>query len=420
MRPNVVIVGGGFGGIQAAKALKGVPVDVTLIDKKNHHLFQPLLYQVATAGLSPADISASLRSVFKNQENVRIVWGEVTGVNHQKKQVLTASGAVSYDYLILATGSVYDYFGNDDWKSVALSLKTLKDATLIRQKILAAFENAEACTDLERRQQYMTFTLVGAGPTGVELAGAIAELSRQTLKGEYRNIDSSQAKIILIEASSEILGGFSPNLAKAAREDLEHLGVDVRLNTKVLALEPGKVRTSSEEFYSETILWTAGVRATPVAKWLGISATRSGKIEVDGFLAVPGLDNVYVVGDAAHLDDTFGNPLPAIAPVAIQQGKYVGRLIAKNITKKANRKPFKYKNKGMLATIGRARAIAQLPHFKFNGLPAWLLWAFVHILYLVGFENRVLVLIQWAWYYFSFKRGAQLISDERSANEEVK
>ena len=410
-KPHIVIVGGGFAGIEAAKALGSGYVRVTLIDRYNHHLFQPLLYQVATAGLSPGEIAAPLRAVFRDSPHIEVMWREVTGVDSENKKVLMGEESLSYDSLIIATGSEYNYFGNEQWKEFAPNLKTLRDATLIREKILVSLEKAESSTDPVERKRLLSFVMIGGGPTGVELAGAVAELVRLSLSREYRKIDEKEVRILLIEAQKSILSSFPEPLSNRALQDLRDLGVEVRLETKVVSIEKQRVVTDGEDIASDNIVWAAGVRPTPVAQWLGVKADRGGRVPVDGFLQAVGVNDVYVIGDASGTFDDKGMPLPALAPVAIQQGKYVGKRLNRIIDGRDDSREFRYWDKGSLATIGRSKAIALIGPFRLSGFAAWLTWLFVHLMYLVGFENRLLVFVQWAWYYFTFKRSIRLITE---------
>jgi NADH dehydrogenase len=413
--PQVVIVGGGFGGLAAARGLKKAPVRVTVVDRTNHHLFQPLLYQVATAGLSPADIAAPIRSVLGRQRNAQVLMAEVTGVDAERRCVQTRSGAVPYDFLILATGSRYNYFGHDEWERFAPKLKSIPDATEIRQKILLAFEAAELEPDSGRREALMTFALVGAGPTGVEMAGAIAELAQRALAKDFRNIAPQSARILLLEAGPRILSAFPEKLAAAAHRELERHGVTVRTGAKVEQVDEEGIIVNGERIRSRTVLWTAGVLASPAGEWLGAETDKQGRVLVREDLSVPGFPNVFVLGDTARFDQD-GQTLPGVAQVAMQQGRYVAALICMRVTGKPAPPPFRYRDKGNLATVGRSFAILDMGRLKLSGLLAWLLWLVIHIWYLIGFRNRLLVLIQWAWAYFTFQRGARLITS-RSAPE---
>jgi NADH:ubiquinone reductase (H+-translocating) len=420
-QPRVVIVGGGFGGLQAALALRKAPVQVTVIDRTNHHLFQPLLYQVATAGLSPAHIAAPIRDILRNQRNAEVLMAEVVGVDTQERRVLLREGAVDaadYDYLILATGARYNYFGHDEWEQIAPSLKNIADATAIRQKILLAFEKAEIETDPARQQALMTFVLVGGGPTGVEMAGSMAELAHMALARDFRHIRPETARIILVEASDRVLGNFPEKLALDAQKALRDLGVEVMTGVKVESVDESGVAVSGKRIDCSTVIWTAGVVATPAARWLGAEADRGGRVLVNEDLSVPGHPEVFVIGDAAHVEEK-GAPLPGVAPVAMQQGRYVARLIKSRVANRGEIGPFRYKDKGNLATVGRSFAILDLGRIKLRGFIAWVMWLFIHIWYLIGFRNRVSVLFQWAWAYFTFQRAARIITPPTGAATSV-
>jgi len=408
-RPAVVIVGGGFGGLTAARALGKAPVDVTVVDRANHHLFQPLLYQVATAALSPAHIAAPIRDVLRNQANTEVLMAEVSGVDPESRLVHTTERSIPYDYLVLATGALYNYFGHPEWEQFAPSLKTVDDALGIRQRILLAFEQAEMERDPGRQQALLTFILVGGGPTGVEMAGSIAELARMALKRDFRHIHPENARIILMESSSEILSMFPANLSEAAKHALERLGVEVRLDTRVEGIDSEGVIANGERTLSQTVIWTAGTTASPVGKWLGVETHRNGRVPVNPDLSVKGRPEVFVIGDSAHVEHE-GSPLPGIAPVAIQQGKFVGSLLRARAEGRRFDRSFQYWDKGILATVGRAFAIMKVGKLKLAGFVAWLLWIVIHIWYLIGFRNRIAVMFQWAWAYFTFQRTARLIT----------
>ncbi|WP_084659134.1 NAD(P)/FAD-dependent oxidoreductase [Thermogemmatispora onikobensis] len=419
--PHVVIVGGGFGGLQAARALGKAPVRVTVIDRTNHHLFQPLLYQVATAALSPADISAPIRHVLRRNKNTRVLLAEVTGVDTVGKRVLLderGERSVPYDYLIIATGAGQNYFGHREWARYAPGLKTLEDATRLRRQILLAFEAAEMESDPDRQRALLTFVLVGAGPTGVEMAGAIAELAHKALASDFRTINPHSARIILVEAAPRILLSFPPELAEKARRALNRLGVEVRTSAPVEAVDENGVVIGGEYLPAKTIIWTAGVEASPAGRWLQAEVDRAGRVKVNPDLSVPGHPEIFVIGDTAHLEEK-GQPLPGLAPVAMQEGRYVARAILQRL---AGREPapFHYVNKGNLATVGRAWGLLQIGRLRLTGFLAWILWLTVHIFYLIGFRNRVLVLFQWAWAYLTFQRGARLILyPERAGSREA-
>lgn len=408
-KPRVVIIGAGFGGIRAAKGLGDAPVDLIVVDRNNHHLFQPLLYQVATAGLSPADISAPIRHILKRQQNTTVFMAEVTGIDLQAQQVLTRDRTIDYDYLVVATGASHSYFGHDQWEQYAPGLKTIVDATTIRREILLAFEKAEIEPDPVRRQALLTIVLVGGGPTGVEMAGAIAELAHKALAHNFRNIDPASARIILVEAMPRILAAFPESLAKKARKSLNHLGVEVRTNAPVEDIDREGVMIAGQRLSAGTVIWTAGVAASPAGQWLEAEVDRAGRVKVDPDLSLPGHPNVFVIGDTVSLSQR-GKPLPGVAPVAMQQGDYVAAVIADRVAGKEHPQHFVYRNKGNLATIGRSAGVADLGWLRIWGFPAWFLWLAVHIFFLIGFRNRLLVLIQWAWAYITFQRGVRLIT----------
>lgn len=420
-RHRVVIVGGGFAGVNAARNLGDPKVDLTVLDRRNFHLFQPLLYQVATGGLSPAEISAPLRRVLRRQSNTRVLLDEVVSVDPQgKRALLEGGGSVPYDTLIVAAGVSHNYFGHPEWEERAPGLKTVEDATTIRSRILRAFEEAEREEDEEERRRLLTFVIIGAGPTGVELAGAIGELARHTLRKDFRRYDPATARILLVDGLDRVLPPFPEKLSAAAHRSLERLGVEIHTGTLVEGLSRDAVTfKAGERRWTEragTVLWTAGVKASPLAGQLaeatGAETVKGGKIRVQPDLTLPGHPEILVLGDMAHVEDDDGEPLPGIAPVAIQQGKYAARLVERRLAGKPVR-PFRYRDKGLLAVIGRAAAVADLGFWRFSGLLAWLLWLFVHIMYLVGFANRVLVLVQWAQSYIARGRGARIITNPR-------
>ena len=414
---RVVIVGGGFGGLFAAQALRRVPVRVTLLDRRNFHLFQPLLYQVATGGLSPADISSPLRAILKRQLNVQVLRGRVDDLDPDARRVLMDDEAIEYDTLILATGARHHYFGHDDWERLAPGLKTIEDATEIRSKILSAFEAAEQAKDPAERRSLLTFVIVGGGPTGVELAGAIGELAQQTLRDDFRAFDPSKTRILLVEGVERVLPPFPMRLSAAARRSLERLGVEVLTGTLVTDVDADGVELRQGEITrrvgSRTVLWAAGVQASPLARVLaertGAELDTAGRVRVEEDCTVPGHPEIFVIGDMARLDGTDGRALPGVAPVAIQQGRHAARTVHDRLRGRST-PPFRYRNRGNLAVIGRAAAVADLGRLRFSGYPAWLLWLFVHVMLLVEFENRVLVFVQWAFSYFTRKRGARLIT----------
>jgi NADH dehydrogenase len=408
-RPRVVIIGAGFAGLSAAKTLARTPFDVTVIDRHNYHLFQPLLYQVATAGLSPADIASPIRSILRAQKNASVVLAKVSGIDAARSEVLAEGRRIPFDFLIVATGAEHAYFGNDDWASFAPGLKTIDNATYLRRRILLAFERAETESDAEVRRHLLNFVVVGGGATGVEMAGAIAELAKRALSSDFRSIDPRMARVILIEAGPRLLPAFHPSLAAKARTALEQLGVEVRLGTGVTGCSCEAVWLGPERFGTRTIVWAAGVKASPAAEWLGAQADRSGRVKVEGDLSVPGHPDVFVIGDAAHALGRDGKPLPGVAAVAKQQGRYVSELL---IARMQGRRtpPFRYRDFGSLATIGRKRAVAQIGKFKLAGFLAWVLWSVAHIYFLIGFRNRVIVTMNWAWSYVTFQRGTRLIT----------
>ncbi|MFO0665233.1 MAG: NAD(P)/FAD-dependent oxidoreductase [Polyangiaceae bacterium] len=422
MRPHVVIVGGGFGGLACARALHGAHVDVTLVDRTNHHLFQPLLYQVAIAGLSPAEIAVPIRSVLSKQENVQVLLGEVTDISLERHELSIAGPAahssrtLTYDHLVLAVGAKTSYFGHDEWSQAAPGLKSLEDAIDIRRRVLTAFERAELTESVEERLHLMTFVVIGGGATGVELAGAIAELAHSILQDDFRAIRPEKAKVILVEAGDRLLTSFDASLSHAAKEQLEELGVEVRLGERVTALDERGVDLSrgagdqkvETRISSDTVLWGAGVRGTRLGEKLGVSLDRQGRVIVENDCSIPGHPEAFAIGDMAHFD-VGGTPLPGLSPVAMQQGRYVARVIRDQEAKK-NRSPFRYKDKGTMATIGRSRAIAQTGKMHLTGMTAWLAWLFVHLLFLIGYRNRIVVLFNWAWSYVFYKRGARLIT----------
>jgi NADH dehydrogenase len=418
-RHQVVVLGGGFGGLRAAHTLRHAPVDITLIDRRNFHLFQPLLYQVATGGLSPANICAPLRGALRSQKNTRVLLAEARDVDVAGRRVLLQDGEVSYDTLIVATGSGHSYFGHDDWEHVAPALKTIEDATEIRRKILLAFEAAEREPDPEKEKAWLTFVIVGAGATGVELAGALSEIANDTLKHDFRRIDPSQARILLVEGSDRVLPTYPPDLSERAAEALRRLKVAIRTSTMVTGVTEGdvtvKTGVGTETIPTRTVLWAAGVQASRLGKLLaaatGAETDRSGKVIVGPDLTLPGHPEILVVGDLAHFAHQGGRPLPGVAQVALQQGKYAAQLVEARLGRRKLR-PFHYHDKGNMATIGRAAAVVELPWIHFSGYPAWLAWLFIHLLYIVEFQNRLLVAVQWAWNYFSFNRSARLITGE--------
>jgi NADH:quinone reductase (non-electrogenic) len=414
--PRVVIVGAGFGGITAAKALSGAPFSVTVVDRHNYHLFQPLLYQVATAGLSPADIAAPIRGILRGDGNCSVQLAKVTGIDTEKQTVMTDRCQIHYDHLIIATGARHAYFGHDEWEEVAPGLKKIDDATQIRRQILIAFERAETETDPEERSRLLTFVIVGGGATGVEMAGAIAELARKALAADFRAIDPRDARIVLVEAGARILASFAPSLSDYAKGALETLGVEVVLNRAVTECDSAGVVLGGERIESRTVIWAAGVRASPAGKWLDAETDGAGRVIVNPDLTVPGHPEIFVIGDTAQVKGENGSPLPGVATVAKQEGEYV----AKALQLRAHGKPvppFRYRDPGSLATIGRSRAVAEIKGLKFTGFPAWVLWSLVHIYFLIGFRRRIFVALSWAWSYLSFERGTRLITGLDGAGE---
>ena len=408
-KPRVLIVGSGFGGLEAAKKLACKDVQVTVIDRTNYHLFQPLLYQVATAALSPADIAAPVRAVLSRCQNVEVILAEVESVDVDAKKIKTADQDIDYDYLILATGARHSYFGHDEWEKLAPGLKSLEDAIELRRRILLAFEYAEKITDEAARRAASNFVIIGGGPTGVEMAGAIAEISRHTLAKDFRHIDPSQARVILIEGEPRLLAAYPEDLSASARKQLEDLGVEVRTGARATKLSEAGVQVNGEFIPCRVKIWAAGNNASFVGKTLGAPVDRVDRVIVNDDLTIPGHPEVQVIGDLANFPHQTGQPLPGISPVAMQQGRHAARNV---LTMTQGRKPqrFRYWDKGTMATIGRNKAVADLRFMHLSGLPAWLAWLFVHIVFLVGFRNRLLVLFQWAWAYLTFDKGARLIT----------
>jgi NADH dehydrogenase FAD-containing subunit len=411
--PRVVIVGGGFGGLAAAKALRKAPVQVILIDRTNHHVFQPLLYQVATSVLAPSQMSAPIRGILRKQKNTMVIMGEVTGVDKEQRCVFVSSPdrehvPVRYDYLILATGVRHSYFGHNEFEKFAPGLKSLADAVAIRNKVFQAFEQAEAEEDPKLHQDLLTFVLVGAGPTGVEMAAALAVLVRTTLRSNFRRIDPTKARIVLIDAAPKVLGTFAPDLSAAGEEHLEKLGVEVRLGHAVDKIDDEGVVVAGERIASKAVIWTAGVAPSPAGKWLGAETDRAGRVRVQSDLTVPGHSEIFVIGDTASLDQD-GKPLPGVAQVAMQQGRYAGKLIRRRIAGKSAPKPFRYFDKGNMAVVGKGYAILQSGKIHLHGLIAWLAWAFIHITFLAQLSLKISVFLQWAWLFLTGQRGSRLI-----------
>ena len=413
-RPRVVIVGAGFGGLQAAKTLKRAPADVILIDRQNHHCFQPLLYQVATAALSPADVAWPTRHILRDQRNATVLMEEVRGVDMRRKLLHANFGDVAYDYLVIATGAVHSYFGHDEWTDYAPGLKRIEDATRIRRSILIAFEQAELTANTDDRRRLLTFVIAGGGATGVEMAGAIAEVARQTLAADFRRIDPRSARIILIEAGPRLLPSFPPEQSDYVRAALRRAGVDVKTDTRVTKCDAGGVDTDSGRIDAGTVIWAAGVTASPAARWLSAEADRAGRVKVNPDLSVPGHPDIFVIGDTAAVTGQAGQPVPAIAPAAKQMGHYVGKLIAARITGRAAPGPFSYMHLGELATIGRRAAVVKLGRLQLKGFVGWMFWAAVHIYFLIGVRNRFIVAFNWLWTYLTFQRGARLITEPES------
>ncbi len=415
--PRVVIVGAGFAGISGAAALRNAKVSVTLIDRANFHLFQPLLYQVATAALSPGDIAAPVRQLFRNAYNVRVLLGTVTGVDAAAQCVKTAAGDIPYDYLVLATGATHSYFGKDAWAPYAPGLKRVEDALEIRRKILTAFERAEAATNEAERAALLTFLIVGGGPTGVELAGAIAELSRFGMDKEFRQFDPANARVILVQSAPRLLPAFPESLASVAQRSLEKLGVEVLLGSRVEAIDADGVAVSGKRIVAKTVLWAAGVAASPAAKWLAAAADNAGRVKVGSDLSVPGMPNTYAIGDTALSNAWNGQPVPGLAPAAKQAGTYVAEVIKAKLAARPAPAPFRYKHLGSLATIGRKAAVADFGFVRLWGAPAWWLWGLVHVGFLVGLRNRVSTMINWFWAYLTYGGGIRLITGSESPAE---
>jgi NADH dehydrogenase len=408
--PRVVIVGAGFAGLTAAKQLGKAAVRLTVIDRRNYHLFQPLLYQVATAGLSPADIATPIRSVLSHQRNTTVLLGKVTGIDKEARMVELDDRRIPYDILIVATGARHAYFGRDEWERVAPGLKKIDDATDIRRRILMAFETAETTDDEAERRRLLTFVVIGGGPTGVELSGAIAELARKALAADFRNVDPCAARVMLVESGARVLATFPESLSAAAQRALEKLGVEVRLGQPVTRCDESGVMVSGNCIEARTILWAAGVAASPAAKWLGAEADRAGRVKVEPDLRLPGHPEILVLGDTASVADSTGKPLPGIAPVAKQQGKYAVQVILSHLKGGPAPPIFRYRHLGNLATVGRKVAVADFGFLRMHGRLAWLLWGLVHVFFLIGFRNRLAVLLDWLWAYVTFQRGSRLIT----------
>ena len=409
-RPKVVIVGAGFGGLEAARALRRADVDITVVDRQNHHCFQPLLYQVATAALSPADVAWPIRHILRAQKNATVLMADVSGVDTAQKRVRTNYGDLPYDFLVIATGAMHSYFGHDEWAPVAPGLKRIEDATRIRRSILIAFERAEIMSDPDEQKRLLTFVIVGGGATGVEMAGAIAEIARQTLSADFRRIDPRSAHIVLVEAGPRLLPAFPAAQSDYVRDTLMQHGVTVMTDTMVTKCDARGVDLNSGRLEAATIIWAAGVTASPAAQWLGAEADRAGRVKVAPDLSVPAHPNVFVIGDVAAVNDSHGKPVPGIAPAAKQMGKYVGRLIMMRIAGRVAPKPFRYMHLGNLATIGRHAAVVEYGVLHLRGFIGWLFWSVAHVYFLIGLRNRFIVAFSWLWSYLTFQRGARLIT----------
>lgn len=418
-RAQVVIIGGGFGGLEAARTLRRTDADVTVVDRQNHHCFQPLLYQVATAALSPADVAWPIRHILRSQQNATVLMADVSGIDAQQKRVHTDGGDLPYDYLVIATGAMHSYFGHDEWSEVAPGLKRIEDATRIRRHILIAFEQAEIMSDPEEQRRLLTFVIVGGGATGVEMAGAIAEIARQTLAADFRRIDPRSARIVLIEAGPRLLPAFLPAQSDYVRDTLTRAGVTVMTDTMVTKCDAGGVDLNSGRLDASTIIWAAGVVASPAARWLGAEADRAGRVKVGPDLSVPGHPEIFVIGDTAASTDSKGKAVPGIANAAKQMGKYAGRLIAARLDGRSSTKPFSYMHLGDLATIGRHSAVVKLGALRLRGFIGWLFWSVVHIYFLIGLRNRFIVAFSWLWSYLTFQRGARLIIGRPTKDDEV-
>lgn len=407
----MVVVGGGFAGLYAARELRAAPVRVTLLDRRNHHLFQPLLYQVASAALNPSDIASPIRSILAKQKNATVVLEEATSVAPRERLVRTRSGHdLAYDYLVVATGATHSYFGHPEWERFAPGLKTIEDALEIRRRVLLAFEAAERETDPERRRPWLTFVVIGAGPTGVELAGAFAEIALHAMKRDFRNINPGQAKIILVEGMDRVLPPYPPDLSARARRQLEHFDVEVRTGAMVTAVDAAGVTLGAERIEARTVVWAAGVQASPIGRSLGAPIDKAGRVRVNPDLSLPGSPNVFVAGDLAYLEQG-GGQVPGVAPAAIQEGRHAARNVMRLVAGRSTL-PFRYRDKGSLATIGRAAAVADLGRVHLGGWVAWMAWLTIHIFFLIGFRNRILVILQWAWAYVTRRRGARLITGD--------
>ena len=409
--PRVVIIGGGFGGLETAKGLSRAPVDVTLIDRQNHHCFQPLLYQVATATLSPADVAWPIRAILSGQRNVTVLMANADGIDADRRIVRTNGGEFGYDHLVIATGATHAYFGHEDWLPFAPGLKRIEDATEIRRRILTAFERAELSRDPEERKALTTLVVVGGGPTGVEMAGAIADMSSEALPRDFRNIDPAQARVLLVEAGPRLLTAFPESLSAYARRALERRGVEVETGTPVTAIGPDHVMIGNRAVYAGAIVWAAGVAASSAAEWLGAERDRAGRVRVSAGLTLPGRPDIFVIGDTAAVMDVDGKAVPGIAPAAKQMGRYVASVIARRVRHEPTPPSFRYKHQGDLATIGRKAAVVKLRHLTLKGFPGWVFWGIAHIYFLIGFRNRIAVGFSWLWDYVTFGRRARLITE---------
>ena len=416
-RPRVVIVGAGFAGLSAAKRLSKAPVDITLIDRENHHLFQPLLYQVATAGLSPAEIAWPIRGLVRNQRNTRVLLGAVTGIDAVSKRVIMANQKITYDVLVLATGATHGYFGNNSWAAHAPGLKTIDDATEIRRRLLLAFERAEMESDTRERERLLTIVIVGGGPTGVEMAGAVVELARKALAADFRTIDPRQTHVLLVDSGLRLLSSFPKPLSRHTEQALRRIGVDIRLGQAVTHCSATGVMLGDESVAAGTVIWAAGITASPAADWLAVADDRVGRVLVGPDLQPPGMGDVFVIGDTALAHDVDGKPLPGIAPVAKQQGAYVAKAIKARLAGKAAPPPFRYRDCGLLATVGRKTAVIAFGQLQFKGWFAWWIWGIAHIYFLISLRNRLIVMTQWLWSYVSFERGARLITGMRTKSD---
>jgi NADH dehydrogenase len=413
--PHVVILGGGFGGLWAARALRRAPVRVTLVDRRNHHLFQPLLYQVATAALNPSDIAEPIRAILRGQKNVSVLLGEAVAVDPAARTVTLADGRIDFDYLIVATGATHSYFGRDEWAQYAPGLKTIEDALDIRGRVFMAYEAAEREADEARRRALLTFVIVGAGPTGVEMAGALAEIARHALEDEFRHIDPRKARVVLVEGLPRVLPAYPEDLSEKARRQLEHLGVEVRTGARVTSMDADGVALDAERIAARTAIWAAGVAASPLARSLGVPLDRAGRVHVQNDLSIPGSDRVFVIGDLAAFEQD-GRLVPGVSPAAMQEGEHAADNIVRSI-RGQERRPFRYFDKGMFATIGRGAAVGALRGgFKFSGFVAWVAWLAIHIYFLIGFRSRLVVMFQWAYSYVTYRRGARLITGYNRGN----